>query len=171
VCARNARATLPAMCRAIEQARERDDHVIYVNDNYGLWSAERSALIDYVLDRCPDRGLVEPLLPGDDDAFLFKARHTIFFETSLGYLLHRQLEVERLTLVGQVTEQCVLYSALDAHVRHFAVRVPVDAVVAIDDELSAAALRMIERNMRGELFHVGDQAGASDARLRSPGRT
>jgi nicotinamidase-related amidase len=148
------------MCRAIEQARERDEHVIYVNDNYGLWSSDRGRLIEYVLDRCPDSGLVEPILPGDDDPFVFKARHTIFFETSLGYLLSRQLGVERLTLVGQVTEQCVLYSALDAYVRHFAVRVPVDAVVAIDDGLAASALRMIERNMRGELLHVGDRPTA-----------
>jgi nicotinamidase-related amidase len=85
-------------------------------------------------------------------------------------LLRQQLGVDRLTLVGQVTEQCVLYSALDAYVRHFAVRVPVDAVVAIDDELADAALRMIARNMRGELFRVGDQPGASAPRSTSAGR-
>jgi nicotinamidase-related amidase len=54
-------------------------------------------------------------------------------------------------LAGQVTEQCILYSALDAYVRHFAIRVPPDAVAHIDAELGRAALRMMERNMRAEL--------------------
>jgi len=35
-------------------------------------------------------------------------------------------------LTGQVTEQCILYSALDAYVRHFEVVVRPDAVAHID---------------------------------------
>src|SRR5689334_24713878 len=50
--------------------------------------------------------------------FVVKARHSIFYETQLEYLL-RQEEIERIVLTGQVTEQCILYSALDAYVRHF----------------------------------------------------
>jgi nicotinamidase-related amidase len=60
----------------------------------------------------------------------------------------RQEGIERLVLTGQVTEQCILYSALDAYVRHFEVVVPRDAVAHIHDNLAAAALRMIETNMR-----------------------
>ena len=54
-------------------------------------------------------------------------------------------------LVGQVTEQCILYSALDAYVRHFAVAVPRDAVAGIHADLADAALRMMERNMRADV--------------------
>jgi nicotinamidase-related amidase len=36
------------------------------------------------------------------------------------YLL-REREVEHIILVGQVTEQCILYSALDGYIRHFGV--------------------------------------------------
>ena len=54
-------------------------------------------------------------------------------------------------LVGQVTEQCILYSALDAYVRRFEVRVAGDAVAHIDPALADAALRMMERNMRAEV--------------------
>jgi nicotinamidase-related amidase len=53
-----------------------------------------------------------------DVAFVIKARHSIFYETQVEYLL-RQHEFRRLVLVGQVTEQCILYSAHDAYVRHF----------------------------------------------------
>ena len=149
-CAERAREVLPAMRGAIESARTGDDDVIYVNDNYGLWSSDRAQLVDHVLERVPDTNLVEPLLPRDDDSFIFKARHSIFYETTLAYLL-RELGAERLTLLGQVTEQCILYSALDAHVRHLGVRVVTDAVVAIEDSLGDAALAMMERNMAAEL--------------------
>ena len=51
-------------------------------------------------------------------------------------------------LAGQVTEQCVLYSALDAYVREFEVAVPRDAVAHIHEDLAEAALTMMERNMQ-----------------------
>ena len=54
-------------------------------------------------------------------------------------------------LVGQVTEQCILYSALDAYVRRFSVAVPHDAVAGIHPDLADAALRMMKRNMRADI--------------------
>jgi nicotinamidase-related amidase len=63
----------------------------------------------------------------------------------------RHEEIERIVLIGQVTEQCILYSALDAYVRHFDVAVPPDAVAHIHRDLAEAALTMMERNMRAEL--------------------
>ena len=57
-------------------------------------------------------------------------------------------------LTGQVTEQCILYSALDAYVRHYEVRVVRDAVAHIDADLGQAALRMMERNMRARLVEA-----------------
>ena len=52
---------------------------------------------------------------------------------------------------GQVTEQCILYSALDAYVRHFSFVVPPDCVANIDPELGDAALTMMNKNMHAEL--------------------
>jgi nicotinamidase-related amidase len=59
-------------------------------------------------------------------------------------------------LVGQVTEQCILYSALDAYVRHLRVTVPPDGVAHIHQDLADAALKMMERNMRAELTVCAD---------------
>jgi nicotinamidase-related amidase len=146
---------IDAMTDAIANAREADMEVLYVNDHYGDWSSDRSRLTDYVLDRVPRRELVEPILPGDDDPLVLKARHSIFFQTPLEYLLG-ELETTRITLVGQVTEQCILYSALDAYVRHLDIRVVKDAVAPIDEELGDAALRMMERNMHTELIAAAD---------------
>jgi nicotinamidase-related amidase len=81
---------------------------------------------------------------------LTKVRHSAFYATPLAYLLG-QLEPERVILTGQVTEQCILYTALDAYVRHFPVVVPPDAVAHIDPELNDAALTMMHRNMKAEI--------------------
>jgi len=114
--------------------------------------------------------LVEPIAPGDGTWFITKARHSIFYETQLAYLLREQ-GIERIVLVGQVTEQCILYSALDAYVRHFAVAVPRDAVTGIHEDLDDAALRMMERNMRADVAEAEDTALSEGTRRRvSPAR-
>ena len=64
--------------------------------------------------------------------------------------------IDTVAIAGQVTEQRVLYTALDAHVRHFAVRVPRDAVAHIDDDLAEAALRMMELNMRVDVVEAAE---------------
>ena len=73
-------------------------------------------------------------MPPDGADFLQKVRHSAFYSTALDHLL-RERGVERIVLTGQVTEQCILYTALDAYVRHFEIRVVRDAVAHIDPEL------------------------------------
>jgi nicotinamidase-related amidase len=126
-----------------------DGPVIYVNDNFGHWRSQRDQLVEEALQgEHPD--LVEPIKPSDDALFIVKARHSIFYQTPLEYLLNQE-DVGNLILTGQVTEQCVLYSALDAYIRHFDVRVPPDAVACIHEDLAEAALTMMERNMSADL--------------------
>jgi nicotinamidase-related amidase len=136
------------------EAAGADDNVdlIYVNDNYGDFTAQASDLIRNALHgERPD--LVKPIVPQSGCMIVTKVRHSVFYSTALEYLLGR-LGTKRVVLTGQVTEQCILYSALDAYVRHFGVVVPPDAVAHIDDDLGAAALRMMERNMRAELVEA-----------------
>jgi nicotinamidase-related amidase len=132
-------------------ARKRDDvDLIFVNDNYGDFTASQRDLVRRALDgEHPE--LVEPIVPQDGVLFLQKVRHSAFYATSLAYLL-RQLESKRLILTGQVTEQCILYTALDAYIRHFQVAVPSNGVAHIDEELGRAALRMMESNMRATIL-------------------
>ena len=134
----------------ISVAYERDDvDLIYVNDNYGDFTANQEDLVRQALEgERPE--LVEPIVPQTGELFLQKVRHSAFYATSLAYLL-RQLQPDRLILTGQVTEQCILYTALDAYIRHFDISVPPDAVAHIHAELGEAALRMMESNMRADI--------------------
>jgi nicotinamidase-related amidase len=142
---RSVERTLPNMVRVVQRAADEDVLTVYVNDNFGAWTSSREQLVDEAMDG-EYRQLIEPIAPKPETSFVVKARHSTFYETPLEYLL-RQEEVERLVFVGQVTEQCILYSALDAYIRHFEVAVPRDAVAHIHEDMAAAALKMMELNM------------------------
>jgi nicotinamidase-related amidase len=138
----------------IARADRDGTEIIYVNDNYGDWRSSQEDLAKQALEGArPD--LVEPLLPPDSADFVLKARHTIFYMTPLEYLLG-QKEIDRVILTGQVTEQCILYSALDAYVRHLEVSIPRDGVAHIHENLADAALEMMARNMGAELTSCAD---------------
>jgi nicotinamidase-related amidase len=138
----------------IARAERDGTEIIYVNDNYGDWNSSQEELAKKALNGArPD--LVEPVLPPDGADFVLKARHTIFYMTPLEYLLG-QKEIDHLILTGQVTEQCILYSALDAYVRHLKVSVPRDAVAHIHEDLAEAAFRMMEINMGAEITASAD---------------
>jgi nicotinamidase-related amidase len=150
----NVAAILDPLVGLIRDADARDDvDLIYVNDNHGDFTADRGAIISSALEgKRPE--LVKPVLPPPGRPVITKVRHSVFYSTALAYLLHR-LETKRIVLTGQVTEQCILYSALDGYIRHFDVVIPPDAVAHIDEELGSAALKMMERNMDAELLPAG----------------
>ena len=148
------REALPAMRHLLERAQHEAAPIVYVNYNHGDWGAGRAELVERAIaGRAPD--LVEPIAPAQGTWFIVKARHSIFYQTQLEYLLREQ-EIDRVVLAGQVTEQCVLYSALDAYVRHFAVAVPRDGVAEIHPDLADAALAMMARNMRADVTNADD---------------
>jgi len=150
------REVVPNIASLIDRAKSQDADVVYVNDNYGAWDIGPEDLVEHALAGA-HRELVEPIVPPDDvTAFVLKARHSIFYQTPLEYLLRQTLGVERLVLTGQVTEQCILYSALDAYIRHFEVMVPPDAVATIHPELQEAALQMMRINMKADLTPTED---------------
>jgi len=147
---------VPSIKKLIDEASSRDVEVVYVNDNYGDWSAGRPDLIERALAGAAAH-LVRPIVPAENRPFVIKARHSIFYQTLVEYML-RQSGIERIVLSGQVTEQCILYSALDAYVRHFEVVVSRDSVAHIHEDFAQAALAMMERNMHAEVASSVDDA-------------
>ena len=153
---RDVERILPSLERLIDEARKRGIEIVYVNDNHGDWSAGRPELVQRALAGAAPK-LVEPIAPPPELPFVVKRRHSIFYETLLEYLLYER-DVKRIILAGQVTEQCILYSALDAYIRHFDVVVARDCVAHIHEDLAEAALAMMERNMHAEVASSVDAA-------------
>jgi nicotinamidase-related amidase len=153
--AESVREKLPRIVRLRDQARDGSDTlIVYVNDNYDAWEAGRQELVERALSgRHPE--LVEPIAPREPVPFVAKGRHSIFYQTAVDHLL-RTRGVQRLVICGQVTEQCVLYSTLDAYMRGYEISVPPDAVAHIDPELARAALEMMRRNMHANIADAAD---------------
>ena len=145
---------MPAIVDLRRRAEEADALVVYVNDNHDSWEAGREELIEKAMQgEHPE--LVDPIAPRQPVPFLPKGRHSAFYQTALDHLLS-QADIERIVLAGQVTEQCILYSALDAYIRGYEIVVPPDAVAHIEAELAEGALKMMKANMHAELTPVTD---------------
>jgi nicotinamidase-related amidase len=158
---RSVERILPTLEQLIDRATDEGVLTIYVNDNFGAWDSDRDQLLQTALEG-EYRDLVEPIAPRDETLFVVKARHSAFYQTPLEYLLSQE-DVDRIVLAGQVTEQCILYSALDAYIRHIAVVIPRDATACIHEDLAAAALKMMQVNMDAEVVDAVDldfRAGA-----------
>src|SRR5689334_8813690 len=94
------RHMLPNLQSLIADAKDHDTLVVYVNDNYGDWTAGRRELVQSALQGA-EPSLVEPIVPPDDAPFVVKARHSVFYGTQLEYMLY-QHDVKRLVMAGQV---------------------------------------------------------------------
>jgi nicotinamidase-related amidase len=138
---RGARRPAHAIARLKARARAANVPVIYVNDTAGKWESDARAFVQ----RCKGptalgREVVELIEPNlDQDYFMFKPRHSAFFGTPLQSLLE-ELGISRLVLTGTMSHQCVLFTAMDAHVREYELIVPADCVGATSPKETRYAL-------------------------------
>jgi nicotinamidase-related amidase len=147
--AESVKEQLAQIVEARDRAADAGTLIVFVNDNHDEWQAGKDELIEKALNgKHPE--LVEPIAPRDPVPFIAKGRHSVFYQTALDHVL-RSSDVQHIVLTGQVTEQCVLYSALDAYIRGYDLTVPRDAVAHIDPDLAKAALSMMEANMHADL--------------------
>jgi nicotinamidase-related amidase len=146
---RGARRPARTIARLKARARAASVPVIYVNDTAGKWESDPRAFVQRCLASDAQGrdvvGLVKPDL--ERDYFMFKPKHSAFFGTPLEPLLER-LGVRRLVLTGMTSHQCVLFTAMDAHVREYELIVPADCVAAGSREETRHALFIAARALR-----------------------
>lgn len=144
---------LPAaerLARLAGRCREAGVPVVYANDNFGHWKEDFRELLRHCLeDGVRGEPLARRLRPGEDDYFILKPRHSAFFETSLEHLLDH-LKADALIVAGFASDQCVLLTAADAHMRGFPLQVPADCSAAEGEELHRHALEWMERVTRAD---------------------
>ncbi|HJP97433.1 MAG TPA: isochorismatase family cysteine hydrolase [Rhodanobacteraceae bacterium] len=141
---------------AIDALRHRADAlqrpVIHVNDNFGRWRSNFAQVIEWCR-RKGGRGadIATRLSPRESDYFVLKPGQSGFYQTPLPALLG-YLEVSGLVLTGVAGDQCVLNTAMAAHMRDYRLWVPADATASITPK----------RNHRA-LDHISEVLGASVA--------
>lgn len=129
---KGARKAAKNIARLKQRAHAANVPVIYVNDTAGKWESDQRAFVQRCLKpRARGRDVVELIAPSAGDYFMFKPKHSAFFGTPLETLL-QQLHVSTLVLTGVTSHQCVLFTAMDAHVREYGLVIPSDCIGAAD---------------------------------------
>jgi nicotinamidase-related amidase len=154
--ARRAHAAAARAAILKQRARSRNVPVIYANDNFGIWTAEFSALVAIMRKRTPDAGrLVDALAPEPGDFSILKPRHSAFFGTPLEFLLD-ELGVTQLILAGLVTDICVAFTAHDAYMRKFELWIPADCSAAVSAREHHNAIDTLRRVAKARVRPVVD---------------
>ena len=139
------RALRPA--RRIRRLRDRAHAggvpVIYVNDNWGRWRSDFTTIVtDCSRPARPGAPIAKLLAPTPRDFFVLKPHLSGFHETPLDTLLHAG-EVKTVIIVGFAADNCVFFTAADAHMRDYRVAVPSDCCASeVDSERWHALAKM-----------------------------
>jgi len=147
------RDRLEPMVETIVKARTAAIPIIYVNDERDRWDSNAPALTKTALES--DRGfeIVERLAPCPGDHFLLKHRYSAFDHTPLDLLL-RQLDVDRLVLIGSATEGCIVQTAIDAREQGLKTTILADACASTHPELETTALHYAEQVVGAHISHT-----------------
>lgn len=143
---------------------------IYLNDNFGRWQSDFRAQVE----RCAGgesagAEITELLRPEVDDYFILKPKHSGFYSTSLGVLLH-YLGAKQLILVGFAGNLCVFYTASDAYMRDFRLFVPQDCLASETAALNRSACEHMKRFLKADIRPSNSRAllKALTTPLRAP---
>jgi len=131
--------------------RARHAPVIYANDNFGRWESDFEAVVDH----CASRGgasaeIARLLAPAPGDRSILKPRHSAFFGTPLEFLLD-EMRIQRLVLTGLAADNCIMFTAHDAYLRKYALRIPSDCVAAERDADRRMALAYLARVTKADV--------------------
>jgi nicotinamidase-related amidase len=147
------RHALPAAKRLAalkHRARESGVPSIYANDNFGRWQSDFREVLGHCINE-PVRGqpIARLLLPDPEDYFVLKPKHSAFFSTTLDTLL-RYLGAHTLVIAGFAGDICVLFTANDAYMRDFGLRVPEDCLASQTARRNREALELMRLTLHAD---------------------
>jgi nicotinamidase-related amidase len=133
----------PRLRDVLSSSREADLPIVYANDHFGDWTADREAIAGRARTGvCGD--LILSIAPEPDEIFLIKPGYSAFDDTPLRLVL-ADLAIERLVLAGTALEMCVAQTAIAARERGFKVSIVVDACASVSRENAEIALEYVSR--------------------------
>lgn len=154
-CIKNAKATVPALSRAIRAAREFGIPVffvkrIYRNDGsdveltrYQIWK-EGGRAMSPGSDGIDSAKAPEGLRPQPGDYSIIKPRWSAFFQTELDLIL-RRLGVRTVILTGTTTPNCIRTTAYDANSLDYNVVVLEDCCSSQTEEIQRVNMEDMRR--------------------------
>jgi nicotinamidase-related amidase len=140
-----ARSIAPNIARLKDRAQRAGMPVLFVNDSNGSDPANSILFAKSISERSKHgRAVIDVLKPDPRNSFIFKPQRSGFYATSLGSILMKH-NVTNVYVTGVTTDICVLFTAHDAYMRGFNVRVPEDCTGAVEAKHHVEALRFLKR--------------------------
>jgi nicotinamidase-related amidase len=134
-----------------KRLRSRGIPAIYVNDNFGRWQSDFKRQVERCMsDDSPGAAVTRLLIPGEEDYFVLKPKHSGFFSTSLDVVLS-YLGARKLIITGFAADICVLFTANDAYMRDYELVIPRDCIAAESLAAHRYAVHQMKRFLRADV--------------------
>jgi len=135
----SARKIIPKIKKRIEEARKKQIKIIYVCDAHQKDDKEFQKWPPHAIMGTQGAEIIEELEPQKGDFIVKKRRYSGFLGTDLDLLL-RELRIEKIYIVGILTNICVFFTAAEASMRDYEVIVYADSVTTISEREHRFAL-------------------------------
>jgi len=150
VLARRSLGPAANIARLRDRAHAAGVPVIYVNDNWGRWRSDFKAIVA----DCSQAGragapIARLLAPAPRDFFVLKPHLSGFHETPLDTLLQAG-DVRTVVIAGFAADNCVFFTAAEAHMRDYRVIVPSDCCASEEETERRQALARMRRILHAD---------------------
>src|SRR5438093_3680398 len=132
----------PRIRELAEREKAARSHIIFICDAHDPDDKEFEMFPPHCI-RGTEEPEVIPELAEFAAEIIPKRRYSAFFETSLDERL-KELNPDKIIIVGDCTNICVLYTAAEARYRDYAVEVPADCVATFDPDAHSFALEQMQ---------------------------
>jgi len=146
-----ARGIILNVKKEIEEARKNKEYIIYVCDSHTEDDKEFKIWPKHAVKGTEGAKVVKELSPQKEDFIIEKTTYDGFYQTELESLL-KQLNVDELTIVGCVSNICIMYTTSSAVLRGYKVSIPLNCIASIDEGGKACALKQFKEVLRVNLI-------------------
>ena len=142
-CGAAARSIIPCLRRLLEQETAKGSPIIFLKDAHAPDDKEFEMFPPHCVEGTLECDII-PELAEFEGEMIPKRRYSGFYDTILDARL-REVQPEKLIVVGVCTDICVMHTVADARNRDYWVEVPRDCVASFDPEAHAFALKHMEK--------------------------
>jgi nicotinamidase/pyrazinamidase len=154
------RQIIPKIQRLLEEEKAKGSHIIFLCDSHDPDDKEFEMFPPHCV-RGTEEAEIIPELRQFADEVIPKTRFSGFYGTTLDERL-RDLKPDKIIVVGDCTDICVMHTVADARNRDHSVEVPADCVATFDQEAHRYALQHMEKILGAKV--VGLPAEGTRAR-------
>lgn len=145
------RGIIKPIAATLAEARSNGWPVFYICDRHRPEDAEFQMFPPHCLAGTWGAEICPELAPLTGEGIIPKRRYSGFFGTELDLSLREQ-QVDELVLVGVCTNICVLYTAAEARMLGYRVKVPAKQVATFDPDAHVFALREMTKTLGVEVI-------------------